>query len=385
MSGILEVAAMSRALDQAALGPVNGPNPRVGCVVLDRNGVIVGEGYHRGAGTPHAEAVALAAAGAAARNGTAVVTLEPCNHTGRTGPCTQALIAAGVARVVIAVPDPNPDAAGGAQVLRAAGVDVEIGVLSQQSEALNRRWLFAVDAGRPFVTWKYAATLDGHSAAADGSSQWITGPVARADVQARRAEADAIMVGTGTVLADDPWLTVRDVDGRLAASQPLRVVLGRTPIPATARVRDGAAETLLLALRDPDEALAALHTLEIRHVWLEGGPTVAAAFLRAGLVDEILGYIAPALLGAGLPAVGDLGVTTIGGAHRLELLDIHRLGDDLLMVAAPRRPDPPDRPDRPGRHHAGSDRTVADQGRSDQHPYRQSRSDPTVLVRTTNA
>jgi diaminohydroxyphosphoribosylaminopyrimidine deaminase/5-amino-6-(5-phosphoribosylamino)uracil reductase len=369
---ILEVAAMSRALDHAALGPAHGPNPRVGCVVLDRGGAIVGEGHHRGAGTPHAEVVALAAAGAATRSGTAVVTLEPCNHTGRTGPCTQALIAAGIARVVIAGPDPNPDAAGGAQVLRAAGVDVEVGVLSVQSAALNRRWLFAVGAGRPFVTWKYAATLDGRSAAADGSSQWITGPVARADVQARRAEADAIMVGTGTVLADDPWLTVRDAAGRLAARQPLRVVLGRTPIPATARVRDGAAETLLLAVRDPAEALAALHALQVRHVWLEGGPRLAAAFLRAGLVDEILGYIAPALLGAGLPVVGDLGVTTIGGTHRLELIDVHRLGDDLLMVAAPRRPGPSDRPDR---HHARPDRTVADQNRSE----------PTVLIRTTSA
>jgi diaminohydroxyphosphoribosylaminopyrimidine deaminase/5-amino-6-(5-phosphoribosylamino)uracil reductase len=330
---------MRRALDRAALGPGYGANPRVGCVVLDRTGAVAGEGHHLGAGTAHAEVVALAAAGAAARNGTAVVTLEPCNHIGRTGPCTQALIAAGVTRVVIAGIDPNPEATGGVRVLRAAGIDVETGLLAAESAALNRRWLFAVGAGRPFVTWKYAATLDGRSAAADRSSQWITGPDARADVHARRAGADAIVVGTGTVLADDPSLTIRDAAGRLEARQPLRVVLGRTPIPPSARVLDDAADTLLLPLRDPAEALATLHARQVRHVWLEGGPRLAAAFWRAGLVDEVLGYIAPALLGDGTAAVGDLGVTTMRDIHRLELVGVHRLGDDLLIVAAPRRVD----------------------------------------------
>jgi diaminohydroxyphosphoribosylaminopyrimidine deaminase/5-amino-6-(5-phosphoribosylamino)uracil reductase len=357
--GILEVAAMRRALDRAALGPGHGPNPRVGCVVLDRNGAFAGEGHHLGAGTAHAEVAALSAAGAAARGGTVVVTLEPCNHTGLTGPCTQGLIAAGVTRAVIAGLDPNPKAAGGVQVLRAAGIDVEIGLLSAESAALNRRWLFAVAAGRPFVTWKYAATLDGRSAAADGTSQWITGPAARADVQARRAGSDAIMVGTGTVLADDPSLTVRDAAGRLDARQPLRVVLGRTPIPPTARVLDDDADTLLLPLRDPAEALAVLNARQVRHVWLEGGPRLAAAFWQAGLVDEVLGYLAPALLGDGAPAVGDLGVTTMRDIHRMELIGVHRLGDDLLLVAAPRRPDPP--------------------------PSRATRSDSPVLVQTPSA
>jgi diaminohydroxyphosphoribosylaminopyrimidine deaminase/5-amino-6-(5-phosphoribosylamino)uracil reductase len=333
--GGLEIAAMRRALDLAALGPGYGPNPRVGCVVLDAAGSMVGEGYHRGAGTPHAEAEALTAAGPAARGGTAVVTLEPCAHVGRTGPCTQALLDAGITRVVVAAIDPNPQAAGGADLLRRAGVRVETGLLAEQSRALNRRWMFALAAGRPFVTWKFAATLDGRSAAADGTSRWITGPAARADVHARRAEADAVLVGTGTVLADDPWLTVRDPAGRPVGRQPLRVVLGRRPLPPGSRVLDDAAPTLVLDHRDPAKALAELNDREVRHVWLEGGPTVAAAFWRAGLVDEVLSYLAPALLGAGSAAVADLGVRTIGRAARLATTDVRRLGDDVLIVATP--------------------------------------------------
>jgi diaminohydroxyphosphoribosylaminopyrimidine deaminase/5-amino-6-(5-phosphoribosylamino)uracil reductase len=232
-------------------------------------------------------------------------------------------------------------------VLQSAGIDIETGVLAAESAALNRRWLFAVAAGRPFVTWKYAATLDGRSAAADGSSQWITGPIARLDVHARRAATDAIIVGTGTVLADNPSLTVRDPDGRLDAWQPLRVVLGQTPIPSTARVLDQSADTLVLPLRDPAAALATLHERQVRHVWLEGGPRLAAAFWQAGLIDEVLGYIAPALLGDGRPCVGDLGVSAISDIHRLNLVELHQLGDDILMVATPRRhrPAPGDRDD----------------------------------------
>lgn len=335
MASILEIAAMRRALDHAAKGPASGPNPRVGCVILDTRWGIAGEGYHRGAGTPHAEVDALAAAGEAARGGTAVVTLEPCAHTGRTGPCTQALIEAGVTRVVIAATDPNPIAAGGGAVLARAGVDVESGVLAAESVALNRRWTAAVAAGRPFVTWKFAATLDGRSAAADGTSTWITGERARADVHARRAGADAILVGTGTVLADDPQLTVRDADGAPEPRQPLRVVLGERGVPADARVLDGAAPTLVITHRDPVKALAELHDREVRHVWLEGGPTLAAAFWRAGLIDEVLAYVAPALLGAGRAAVADLGIGTIDRAVRLVTTDVRRLGDDVLVVARP--------------------------------------------------
>jgi diaminohydroxyphosphoribosylaminopyrimidine deaminase/5-amino-6-(5-phosphoribosylamino)uracil reductase len=333
-----EVAAMRRALQLATLGTPRGPNPRVGCVVLDDGGTQVGEGYHRAAGTAHAEVLALTRAGAAARRGTAVVTLEPCRHTGRTGPCTEALLDAGVARVVAGATDPHAVAAGGAAALRAAGIDVETGVLAAESTALNRFWTFAVTNDRPFVTWKFAATLDGRSAAADGTSRWITGDAARADVHARRAGADAILVGTGTVLADDPQLTVRAPDATLADDQPIRVVLGRRPLPGAARVLDASAPTLHLTHDDPAAALAELHAREIRHVWLEGGPTVAAGFWREGLVDEVLAYLAPALLGAGRAAVGDLGIGSITDAARLVMTDVCRLDGDLLVVAEPRRP-----------------------------------------------
>jgi diaminohydroxyphosphoribosylaminopyrimidine deaminase/5-amino-6-(5-phosphoribosylamino)uracil reductase len=332
-----EVTAMRRALELAALGPVRGPNPRVGCIVLGTDGRTAGEGWHAGAGTAHAEVVALRAAGDRARGGTAVVTLEPCAHTGRTGPCTQALIDAGVARVVVAAADPNPQAAGGAHLLRAAGVDVEVGVLAEQSQRLNRRWRFAVAHGRPFVTWKFAATLDGRSAAADGSSRWITGEQARADVHALRARADAVLVGTGTVLADDPRLTVRDGEGRELAEQPLRVVVGLRDLPPAARVLDTAAPTLHLRTRDPHAVLAELARREVRHAWLEGGPTLAAAFWRAGLVDEVVAYVAPALLGSGSPAVGDLGIGGIADALRLVLTEVARFGDDLRLTLSPEK------------------------------------------------
>ena len=347
MHNPVDAAVMRRALELAARGPAADPNPRVGCVVLDRAGAVVGEGWHRGAGTPHAEVEALARAGAGAAGGTAFVTLEPCAHTGRTGPCTRALLDAGVSRCLVAALDPHPRAAGGAAVLRAAGVEVVTGLLADEAEGLNRYWLHAVRSGRPFVTWKYAATLDGRSAAADGSSRWITGEAARRDVHAGRARAGAVVVGTGTALADDPSLTVRDADGALAARQPLRVVVGRRQVPPGAKVLDAGAPTLALHSRDPREVLAALSARGVRHVWLEGGPTLAAAFWHAGLVDEVVAYVAPALLGAGPAAVGDLGLRTLGDAGRLHLLDVTRLDGDVRLTLAPVRPSAPDpaRPD----------------------------------------
>jgi diaminohydroxyphosphoribosylaminopyrimidine deaminase / 5-amino-6-(5-phosphoribosylamino)uracil reductase len=324
-----ELAAMTRALELAGTpGLPVGPNPRVGCVLLGRGGTTVGEGLHRGAGTPHAEVDALRSAGHLARGATAVVTLEPCDHTGRTGPCTRALTAAGVTRVVFAQADPNPAAGGGADTLRAAGVDVEGGLLADEARELNRAWTFAQLTGRPYVTWKLATTLDGRSAAADGTSRWVSSPPARRDTQRLRAACDAIMVGTGTVLIDDPQLTVRDEDDvdLPRDRQLLRVVMGLRDVPPDRRVLDGAAETLLLRTRDPHEALAELHERERRHVLLEGGPTLAAAFVRAGLVDEVVAYVAPMLLGAGLSAVGDLGIATMGDALRLEVADVTALG-----------------------------------------------------------
>ncbi len=333
-----EAAAMRRAVQLAALGPARGPNPRVGCVVLDAAGTVAGEGFHAGAGTPHAEVVALAQAGVRARRGTAVVTLEPCDHTGRTGPCTRALLDAGIIRVVIGALDPNPVAAGGAGALRHAGVEVETGLSAADCEALNLRWAFAVRSRRPWVTWKLAASLDGRSAAADGTSRWITGAPARADVHRRRAQHDAVVVGTGTVLADDPALTVRDAAGDLLADQPLRVVVGRRALPPGARVLSGPVPALRVPTHEPSEALAALHELEVRSVWLEGGPTLAAAFWRAGLVDEVLAYLAPALLGAGRAAVDDLGIATMADIARLRLTGVTEIGEDVLITAVPAPP-----------------------------------------------
>lgn len=335
-----ELAALTRAFALATRGPGHGPNPRVGAVLLDRAGLPIGEGWHQGAGTPHAEVAALADAAAHGhdvRGATAVVTLEPCDHTGRTGPCSVALLEAGIARVVVSVADPNPVAAGGAARLRAAGVDVVMGVSEEQGRTLLGPWLHAVRHGRPFVTLKLATTLDGRVAAADGTSRWITSEVARRHGHELRSQVDAIVVGTGTALADDPELTARAADGVLVEHQPLRVVVGLRDLPAGARLHGPGGSLVQLRTHEPAEVLDLLVGREVRHVLVEGGPTLAAAFLRAGLVDEVHAYVAPALLGAGRAAVGDLGVTTIDEAVRLETVHVQPLGPDVLIVATPRK------------------------------------------------
>ncbi|HWG99409.1 MAG TPA: bifunctional diaminohydroxyphosphoribosylaminopyrimidine deaminase/5-amino-6-(5-phosphoribosylamino)uracil reductase RibD [Pilimelia sp.] len=340
---------MRRAVALAARGlGTTSPNPVVGCILLDAAGEVVGEGFHAYAGGPHAEIVALAQAGDRARGGTAVVTLEPCRSTGRTGPCTQALLRAGVARVVYAVADPDPLAGGGAQELRAAGVEVLGGVGASAAEAGNVAWLTSVRRGWPYVTWKYAATLDGRAAAADGTSMWITSESSRADVHALRGVSDAIIAGVGTVLADDPRLTARNLrDGTLAIRQPLRVVVdstGRTP--DTARVRDAAAPTWVATAAevgadpvgrvDLPRLLAALYGRGVRSALLEGGPRLAGAFLAAGLVDRVVGYLGPKLLGAGTCALVDAGVSTLSAAVELDVTDVRRLGPDVRITAVPR-------------------------------------------------
>jgi diaminohydroxyphosphoribosylaminopyrimidine deaminase/5-amino-6-(5-phosphoribosylamino)uracil reductase len=333
-----EKAAMHRAIQLAARGlGTTSPNPVVGSVILDAGGEVVGEGWHEYAGGPHAEIGALVQAGPAARGGTAVLTLEPCSHLGRTGPCTDALLQAGVRRVVYAVNDPNPVAAGGAAVLREAGVDVQGGLLAAAAERGNEAWLHAVRTGRPFVIWKYAASLDGQVAAADGSSRWITGEPARRDVHRLRSEVDAVAVGVGTVIADDPRLTVRlDGAGGAPVRQPLRVVFDRSGrTPRGAKVQDGAAETLITAEK-PAEALARLRERGVVSVLLEGGPTLAGAFWAEGLIDKVIGYVAPVVLGSGsYPAVKAAGVATISAAHRLRLVDVTRIGDDVRLTSYP--------------------------------------------------
>jgi diaminohydroxyphosphoribosylaminopyrimidine deaminase/5-amino-6-(5-phosphoribosylamino)uracil reductase len=318
-----ERSAMRRALALAATpGVPLGPNPRVGCVLLDDAGATVAEGFHRGAGHPHAEVEALRAAGDAARGTTAVVTLEPCNHTGRTGPCSEALIAAGVRRVVFAQTDTNPVAEGGATRLREGGIDVEAGLMADEARAVNRTWTFALEHGRPFVTWKFATTLDGRSAAADGTSRWVSSRAARLDTHRLRGLCDTMLVGTHTVEVDDPELTVRDEVDEPVAHQPLRAVMGLRDLAPDRRILNDRAETVHLRTRDPHEALATLFARDRQHVFLEGGPTVARAFLEAGLVDEVVAYVAPMLLGAGSSAVADLGVTTIADALHLHVSDV---------------------------------------------------------------
>ncbi|MBS4729436.1 bifunctional diaminohydroxyphosphoribosylaminopyrimidine deaminase/5-amino-6-(5-phosphoribosylamino)uracil reductase RibD [Mycobacterium sp. SM1] len=329
-------AAMRLAVEHANM--VKGstyPNPPVGAVILDRDGRVVGAGGTEPAGGAHAEVVALRRAGALAAGGTAVVTLEPCNHHGKTPPCVDALLGAGVAAVVYAVADPNPIAAGGAARLAAAGVQLVSGVQADLVVAGPlREWLHKQKTGLPHVTWKYATSIDGRSAAADGSSQWIASEAARADVHRRRAAADAIIVGTGTVLADDPALTARLPDGTLADRQPLRVVVGKRDIPSEARVLNDDSRTMVIRTHDPHEVLKALS--DRTDVLLEGGPTLAGAFLRAGAIDRILAYVAPILLGGPVTAVDDVGVPNIARALRWQFDGVERVGPDLVLSLVPR-------------------------------------------------
>ncbi|WP_019179421.1 bifunctional diaminohydroxyphosphoribosylaminopyrimidine deaminase/5-amino-6-(5-phosphoribosylamino)uracil reductase RibD [Microbacterium yannicii] len=334
MASTAERDAMRRALAIAERGP-RGVNPQVGAVLLSPDGEVLAEGWHRGAGTPHAEVDALSRlAPGAARGATAVVTLEPCNHTGRTGPCSEALIAAGVARVVYAVDDPGARSSGGGSRLREAGVDVESGLLSGEGHELLDSWLAVQRLGRPHVTVKWAQSLDGRAAASDGTSKWITGSTARADVHRRRSLADVIVVGTGTVLADDPALTARAEDGSLRDHQPVPVVLGARAVPDDAALHGHPHRFLQFS----GDLVAVLDDLRLRgahRVFVEGGPTVAASFLREGLADELLVYIAPVLLGGDMLAVRDIGVDTIAHARRLTVASVLPLGDDLLVVATP--------------------------------------------------
>ena len=328
-------AAMRLAIEKADL--IKGstyPNPPVGAVILDRDGGIAGVGATEPPGGPHAEVVALRRAGKRAVGGTALVTLEPCNHYGRTPPCVDALVAAGVSRVCYAVADPNPEAAGGAARLAESGVTVEAGVLSDAvAGGPLREWLHKQRTGLPHVTWKFATSVDGRSAAADGTSQWITSEPARADVHRRRATADAIIVGTGTVFVDDPTLTARLPDGTLAERQPLRVVVGEREISSEARVLNDDSRTMVIRTRDPHEVIKALS--DRTDVLLEGGPTLAGAFLRAGVIDRIIAYVAPILLGGPITAVDDVGVLSIAHAQRWRFDGIEPIGPDVLFSLVP--------------------------------------------------
>ncbi|OBK48000.1 bifunctional diaminohydroxyphosphoribosylaminopyrimidine deaminase/5-amino-6-(5-phosphoribosylamino)uracil reductase RibD [Mycobacterium kubicae] len=306
------------------------PNPPVGAVIIDQEGRVVGVGGTQPAGGDHAEVVALRRAGGLAAGGIAVVTMEPCNHYGKTPPCVNALIEARVGTVIYGVDDPNGIAGGGAGRLSAAGVQVRSGILADRVAAGPlREWLHKQRTGWPHVTWKYATSIDGRSAAADGSSQWISSEASRMDLHRRRALADAIVVGTGTVLADDPALTARLPDGSLAPQQPLRVVVGKRDIPPDAKVLNDDSRTMVIRTHEPVEVLRALS--DRTDVLLEGGPTLAGAFLRAGGINRILAYVAPILLGGPVTAVDDVGVTTIAHALRWQFDAVEQVGPDLLL------------------------------------------------------
>ncbi|SFF03637.1 diaminohydroxyphosphoribosylaminopyrimidine deaminase [Dyella marensis] len=333
------------------------PNPRVGCVIAHGDEV-VGEGFHPRAGEPHAEVFALRAAGERARGATAYVTLEPCAHHGRTPPCADALVAAGVSRVVVAAEDPFPQVAGrGLGKLRDAGIAVDIGLMREASRALNVGFFSRIERNRPWVRVKLAMSLDGRTALANGESKWITGEAARADVQRWRARSSAILAGSGTVLADDPRLTAR-IDQPFAP--PLRVVLDRQlRTPAGSHVLDGSAPTLLLHaegaavpahLQDVDRAvvpaadggldLAATLTLlaarGCNELHVEAGPTLCGALLAAGLADELLLYVAPLLLGdAARPLLQLPLLQDMGARWNLRVLDQRMLGQDLRLILRP--------------------------------------------------
>lgn len=353
---------MERALELAARGmDTTDPNPRVGCVLV-RDGRVVGEGWHERAGEPHAEVHALRAAGEAARGASAYVSLEPCSHVGRTPPCTQALIAAGVARVVYAMQDPNPLVSGrGAAALTAAGIALTGGVLAAQAQALNPGFCKRMQTGMPWVRLKLAASLDGRTALSGGASRWITGEAARADVHRFRARSSVILSGSGTVLADDPALTARAPG---LTRQPLRVVLDtELRVPAGARVYDHGAPSLVFtasadagrrdALRDGGvrvetisraEAgglqlplvLRRLGALQANEVWVEAGARLSGALLRAQLVDELIIYLAPCLLGPqALPLVQLPSIAMLSERLQLEFRQLEWVGADLRIIAAP--------------------------------------------------
>lgn len=352
---------MGRALALAERGLyTTDPNPRVGCVIA-REGVVVGEGFHARAGQAHAEPGAIAAAGNKAHGATAYVTLEPCNHHGRTPPCTEALIAAGVARVVYAARDPNPRVSGaGEERLRRAGIEVASGLMAEASRELNCGFVKRMEKGLPFVRVKLAMSLDGRTALANGESRWITSPTARKDVQRYRARSSAIVTGIGTVLGDDPAMNVRLPE---SDRQPWRVVLDsqlRTPPGSRIVERDG--QLLVFGTQDDPARRAALEArsalveilptvegriglkdvlvrlarLEMNEVWIEAGPSLAGAFVREGLFDELVVYVAPSLIGGdALPLVQLPGIANLDDRLRLRYTDIQQVGDDLRLTLRP--------------------------------------------------
>jgi len=320
---------MARAIELASKVDLSRDvNPTVGAVIVGAAGAVVGEGWHNGSGTDHAEVMAIAQAGSKAVGATLYCTLEPCNAQGKTGPCAQAVIAAGITKVVIAQADPHQAMSGGVKTLQAAGIEVEVGLLQDSAIALNASWNFAQENNRPWVIWKTATTLDGFVAAEDGSSKWITGEPARERVQEIRASVGAILTGTGTVLADDPLLTVRALPDD---QQPLRVIVGDRELPANSQIFTGTNP----AIRMPGDLSKVIAELWQEHgvhkVLVEAGSHVSQSLWSANLVDEVYWFQAPMILGSGKPAIGSFGVNTLANASRFPEYQVDRVGLDLLV------------------------------------------------------
>lgn len=355
---------MARALQLAAKGKyTTKPNPMVGCVLVN-DGKVVGEGFHQKAGEAHAEVLAIQAAGDQAKGATAYVTLEPCAHQGRTGPCADALIDAGVAKVIAAMRDPNPDVNGkGIDKLRAAGVGVQSGLLEAQAKQLNRGFIKRMSQGLPWVRVKLAMSMDGRTALANGESQWISGNASRKDVAQLRAQSGAILTSSGTVRNDNPKLTVRGLD--VPFVPPVRVMLDAgLALPTTLNLYNDDAPTLVyhdqMARRPQDMSdeqaaqtlvqvaaqgvhvdlhavLSDLAQRGINEVQIEAGHTLAGAFLSAGLVDELMLYIAPCLLGSSaMPLLGGMDIASMDARHQMRITDVRQMGDDLRVTLQPK-------------------------------------------------
>ena len=325
--------AMQRAiaLSEKGLGKT-APNPIVGAVIIDDDGTVIGEGFHdRMKSNDHAEVVAIANATKNLKGATIIVTLEPCNHSGSTGPCTQAIIDAGISTVVFDVNDPNSVASGGVDTLRYAGIKVVEGVLKEEAAYANRAWLMKIKKNRPFFTWKVATTLDAKIAATDGTSKWITNETSRADVQILRRQADAILVGTNTVITDDPHLIPRG-DFAGYSHNPIRVICGEQELPKDAKIFDSAAQTVVVKSKDLDLLVEKLNELEINQVFVEAGMTLASAMVDHCLMDELVIYQAPTLLGSGKQFFAFDFPSTISNQMRLDHISTVVLEGDVKSV-----------------------------------------------------
>jgi diaminohydroxyphosphoribosylaminopyrimidine deaminase/5-amino-6-(5-phosphoribosylamino)uracil reductase len=319
-------AAMARAIECAGYGlGKTFPNPIVGAVITSATGEFISEGFHQGA--DHAEVLAIKGAKEVLAGSILYITLEPCNHHGKTPPCVDAIIESGIKKVVYAVSDPNPVAAGGSERLRGAGIEVISGIGLIQATHENRAWLTKIDLGRPRITWKIASTMDGKVTASDGSSKWITGELARADVAKIRSQADAIVTSTATVIADDPLLTSKGL-----GNNPVRVVIGKTEIAKSSKILGTDAETVIIKSHDPKELISLVKERGFNQILIESGPTFGTALLIEDLIDEIILFQAPTFLGSGKPSIGDLGISNISGRLDFEIADVEVIGADLKIT-----------------------------------------------------